>query len=99
MNKWQNDSYIVITWLINICEPFMSVDIMFLSMVKDIWDALKDMYGHEKNISHVYVLYKYMFNLHQDRCFVNDYFVVVIGKLDELTVNHPIAMDATILKQ
>ena len=57
------------------------------------------MYGHEKNISHVYVIYEQIFNFCQDGQSVNIYFVVLKGKWDELTDYHPITIDTTVLKQ
>ncbi|KAL0311158.1 UNVERIFIED_CONTAM: Retrovirus-related Pol polyprotein from transposon RE2 [Sesamum angustifolium] len=42
---------LVMTWLLNSIEEFVSANVMFLTTTKAMWDALHDMYSHEKNIS------------------------------------------------
>ncbi|KAK4397606.1 Retrovirus-related Pol polyprotein from transposon RE2 [Sesamum angolense] len=54
------------TWLLNSMEESVSANVMFLNTAKAMWDALHDMYSHEKNISRVFELYERLFSLKQD---------------------------------
>ncbi|KAL0386536.1 UNVERIFIED_CONTAM: hypothetical protein Slati_4545400 [Sesamum latifolium] len=63
---------------------------MFLSSAKEIWDTLRDMYSHEKNVSHVFELYEKLFSLKQDGRSVTDYFASLKGVPDEILLYHPL---------
>ncbi|KAL0289695.1 UNVERIFIED_CONTAM: hypothetical protein Sangu_2605800 [Sesamum angustifolium] len=58
-----------------------------------MWDALHDMYFHEKNISRVFELYE-IFSLKQDGRTVSDYFALLKGTSDEILLYHPLSCDA-----
>ncbi|KAL0293790.1 UNVERIFIED_CONTAM: hypothetical protein Sangu_3231200 [Sesamum angustifolium] len=59
-----------------------------------MWDALHDMYSHEKNISRVFELYERLFSLKQDGRAVSDYFALLKGTSDEILLYHPLSCDA-----
>ncbi|KAL0313828.1 UNVERIFIED_CONTAM: Retrovirus-related Pol polyprotein from transposon TNT 1-94 [Sesamum angustifolium] len=82
------------TWLLNSMEESVSANVMFLNTAKAMWDALHDMYSHEKNISRVFELYERLFSLKQDGRAVSDYFALLKGTSDEILLYHPLSCDA-----
>ncbi|KAL0336490.1 UNVERIFIED_CONTAM: Retrovirus-related Pol polyprotein from transposon RE2 [Sesamum radiatum] len=82
------------TWFLNSMEESVSANVMFLTTAKAMWDALHDMYPHEKNISRVYELYERLFSLKQDGRAVSDYFALLKGTSDEILLYHPLSCDA-----
>jgi len=88
----------------------VSVGLMFLCTVKDIWDTLKDMYNNEKNISRVFELYeqnisrvfelyKQLFTLRIGDRSLFEYYSTLKGVLDELNVHQPLVTDLRALKE
>ncbi|KAK4390000.1 Retrovirus-related Pol polyprotein from transposon TNT 1-94 [Sesamum angolense] len=75
-------------------EESVSANVMFLNTAKAMWDALHDMYSHEKNISRVFELYERLFSLKQDGRAVSDYFALLKGTSDEILLYHPLSCDA-----
>jgi len=64
-NDWVASDFSVMTWLLNniyIHEKF-SVSVIFLKVVKEMHDTLKEMYSNEQNISCVADLYEQLFSL------------------------------------
>lgn len=57
------------------------------------------MYRYKKNINHVYSLYEQIFTLRREKRSINDYFAVLKGKCNEVTIYHFIINDATVQKQ
>ncbi|KAK4402403.1 Retrovirus-related Pol polyprotein from transposon RE1 [Sesamum angolense] len=95
-STWQQVDYSIMTWLLNSMEESVSANIMFLTTAKAMWDALRDMYFHEKNISRVFELYERLFSLKQDGRAVSDYFALLKGTSDEILLYHPLSSDAQI---
>ena len=60
-----------------------------------MWDALREMFFNDKNISRVFELYEKLFSHTQDTQSVNDYFSTLKGLADEILVYHPLSCDAT----
>ena len=59
---WLFGDYCVMTWLLNNLKENISSSVMFLNIVKVMWDTLK-LYGNEKNPSRVFEIYKHLFEL------------------------------------
>lgn len=63
---------------------------LFLKTAKEIWDALREMYSHEKNITRVYELYENLFS--RDRS-LSDYYATLKGMWEELNIYQPLSAD------
>lgn len=50
-SNWQQDDYSIMTWLLNSMESTISINVMFLSTTKEMWDALSEMYSQEECLS------------------------------------------------
>ena len=50
LDEWQQDDFMIITWLQNSMEPYASVNFMFLETGKQIQDAVKEAYSLKKKI-------------------------------------------------
>lgn len=48
--NWQQDDYSIKTWLLNNMESTVSSNVMFLSIVKEMWDAISKMFSQDKNV-------------------------------------------------
>ena len=55
----------MMTWLLSGLEKKISDSVMFLPTTKDMWDALKVLYGNEKNRSRAFEIYECLFELKQ----------------------------------
>ncbi|KAL0342592.1 UNVERIFIED_CONTAM: hypothetical protein Scaly_1921800 [Sesamum calycinum] len=82
------------TWLLNSMEESVIANVVFLTTDKAMWDALHDMYSHEKSISRVFELYERLFSLKQDGRAVSDYFASLKGTTNEILLYHPLICDA-----
>ena len=91
-------NYSVMTWLLNSLEEKISVSVMFLTTVKEMWDTLKVMYGNEKNPLRVFELYERLFELKQGDKFVPEFYGELKGLIDELAMHQPAVTDATTLR-
>ncbi|KAG6431871.1 hypothetical protein SASPL_103441 [Salvia splendens] len=94
-DTWCADDCSVMTWLLNSLEPAISQNIMCLDSAKAMWDALREMFFNDKNVSRVFELYEKLFSHTQDTQSVNDYFSTLKGLADEILVYHPLSCDAT----
>ncbi|XP_042056533.1 uncharacterized protein LOC121801150 [Salvia splendens] len=94
-DTWYADDYSVMTWLLNSLEPAISQNIMYLDSAKAMWDALREMFFNDKNVSRVFELYEKLFSHTQDTQSVNDYFSTLKGLADEILVYHLLSCDAT----
>lgn len=94
-DTWCADDCSVMTWILNSLEPAISQNIMCLDTAKAMWDALREMFFNDKNISRVFELYEKLFSHTQDTQSVNDYFSTLKGLADEILVYHPLSCDAT----
>ncbi|KAH6798462.1 hypothetical protein C2S51_034946 [Perilla frutescens var. frutescens] len=92
---WSQSDCSVMTWLLNSMDESVSKNIMFLDIAKAMWDALREMYSNDKNVSRVFELYEKLFSHCQDGQSVNDYFSTLKGLADEILVYHPLSCDAT----
>ncbi|KAG6400916.1 hypothetical protein SASPL_137761 [Salvia splendens] len=89
-DTWCADDCSVMTWLLNSLEPAISQNIMCLYSAKAMWDALREMFVNDKNVSRVFELYEKLFSHTQDTQSVNDYFSTLKGLADEILVYHPL---------
>ncbi|KAG6385467.1 hypothetical protein SASPL_154302 [Salvia splendens] len=94
-DTWCADDCSVMTWLLNSLEPAISQNIMCLDSAKAMWDALREMFFNDKNVSRIFELYEKLFSHTQDTQSVNDYFSTLKGLADEILVYHPLSCDAT----
>ena len=65
---------------------------MFLvwSLLKGIWDTLKELYSSEQNLPRIYQLCQDLFSLQQGDRSVEEYFSTLKGMWDELNVYQPL---------
>lgn len=82
------------TWLLNNMEATINSNVVFLSIAKEMWDALSKMYSYYKNVSRVYEFYGKMFNLRQGGRLINEYYVNLKGAMDELVIYYHMTTDA-----
>ncbi|KAG6386092.1 hypothetical protein SASPL_154979 [Salvia splendens] len=94
-DTWCADDCSVMTWILNSLEPAISQNIMCLDSAKAMWDAIREMFFNDKNVSRVFELYEKLFSHTQDTQSVNDYFSTLKGLADEILVYHPLSCDAT----
>lgn len=80
-------------------ELIIASDVMFLTLVKKIWEMLKETYAHEKNISWVFEIYEWLFSLQQGDQSVQDLYTFLRAFMDELEIHQLIVFDAKILKE
>ena len=84
---WLSGDYCVMTWLLNNLEEKFSSSVMFLTIVKEMWDTLKVMYENKKNSSRVFEIYECMFELkHGDRS-VLEFYRELKSLIDELEMH------------
>ena len=76
----------------------ISGSIMFLSIVKEMWDTLKVMYENEKNLSRVFEIYKGMFKLKQGDRSVTEFYRELKSLIDELEMHQRVVTDAVTLR-
>ena len=63
-------------------ESTIATDVMFLTLVKKIWEMLKETYAHEKNISWVFEIYEWLFSLQQGDQSVQDLYTFLRAFMD-----------------
>ena len=80
-------------------EPSISLNVMFLSSAKEIWESIHKMFSMEKNVSQVYKVYQNLFLLQQNDKSSSEYYNMFKGLIDKLHKYHPITSDVDILKQ
>ena len=74
-------------------EGKVSAYAMFLKVAKQIQDTLKEMYGHEKNISRIFEHYEQLFTIQQGDQSVVNYYASLRGILDKLDLYQPLVLD------
>ncbi|KAG8369509.1 hypothetical protein BUALT_Bualt14G0021000 [Buddleja alternifolia] len=95
---WLATNYCVRSWLINSIEERIS-SVIFLPIAKPIWDMLHELYGHEKNISHIFELYEQLFSLQQGDYSVTELNTTLHGILYEIDIHQPLLLDMIKLRE
>ena len=52
--KWEQDNYLMMTWLWNNMKSTVSANFIFLDTAKEIWEVVRDTYSIKKNASWVF---------------------------------------------
>ncbi|GKF16345.1 hypothetical protein Tco_0061263, partial [Tanacetum coccineum] len=89
----------VMSWILNSMEHNIAEIFSYSESSKDLWEAVRDMYGNQNNSSRIFQIQLDIANLRQDR----NSFVSLLGKLkglwNELEVYRPHSVDPTILRK
>jgi len=86
------------TRLLNSLEDKIGSNVMFLTIAKETWDTLKVMYGNEKNLSRVFKIYEWRFDLKQGDKSVPEFYDELKGLIDELEMHQPAVSNAATLR-
>ncbi|XP_059657703.1 uncharacterized protein LOC132304155 [Cornus florida] len=92
----------VMSWLWNSMEPSIASTFMFVNTAKAIWDAIKETYSMDTNISRIYSLYEKIFHSHQSDFSsqgLGEYYSNFKSLLDELNQYHPLTTNPDVLKR
>lgn len=54
LEQWQMNNDIVCSWLLNSMEPSISGIFLLCDTAKDMWDSVKEMFGHQQNFAHIF---------------------------------------------
>ena len=88
------------SWLLNIMEPHAKI-FSYSEYAADLWDAVKEMFGNQNNVAHMFQLTKKDIScLHQEGKSFVQYFENIKNMWNELVIYWPHIIDAaTLLKQ
>ncbi|KAF8389520.1 hypothetical protein HHK36_026215 [Tetracentron sinense] len=81
-------------WILNCMEPAISKTFMFVSTVKELWNAVTESYSFKKNYVRVYELIDTISKFRQGEKTLNEYYARLRGLSDELNHFQPISCSA-----
>ncbi|KAK1265656.1 hypothetical protein QJS04_geneDACA014974 [Acorus gramineus] len=90
-NQWEINNCTVLGWLFNSMETQIYNMFMYHDTVDSLWAALKKTYGHARNDSRIYELYKDIAQATQGTQSVTDYFGFLQARWEELAHYEPLS--------
>lgn len=64
--EWHPIDKLVMSWLLNSMEPKISEIFAFSGNALDLWESIRDFYGHQKNAAHIFELQREIAEVKQD---------------------------------
>ncbi|GJW92346.1 retrovirus-related pol polyprotein from transposon RE2 [Tanacetum coccineum] len=96
---WLPKDQMVMSWILNSMERNIAEIFSYSESSKDLWEAVRDMYGNQNNSARIFQIQLDIANLRQD----GNSFVNLLGKLkglwNELEVYRPHSVDPKILRK
>ncbi|GKF14941.1 retrovirus-related pol polyprotein from transposon RE2, partial [Tanacetum coccineum] len=94
---WLSKDQMVMSWILNSMEHNIAEIFSYSESSKDLWEAVRDMYGNQNNSACIFQIQLDIANLRQD----GNLFVNLLGKLkglwNELEIYRPHSVHPTIL--
>src|SRR3954468_15676301 len=97
--KWKAHDYAVKSWMTSTMEPDVARSFLMMATAKEIWDACKETYGNETNISRVYELHGQLHSLKLADKSYQDYYSQFRSIITELEIYQPVVPDINTIKQ
>ena len=97
--KWKAHNYAVKSWMTSTMEQDVARSFLMIATAKEIWDACKETYGNETNISRVYELHGQLHSLKLADKSYQDYYSQFRSIVTELEIYQPVVSDIATIKQ
>ena len=80
-------------------EPYASVNFIFVETIKQIWDAVKEVYSQEKNTSRIHQLYEHIFGAEQNEKPLSEHYAFQKEMWEEWNVYKPLFADIEVQRR
>ncbi|KAG5531543.1 hypothetical protein RHGRI_026223 [Rhododendron griersonianum] len=97
--EWKSENQYTMSLLLNSMEPKIAEIFTFAESAKELWESVRDLYGHQNNAARIYQLQQNINNCKQgDRSFV-EYLGELKSMWDELGLYRPPTTNLATLQQ
>ncbi|KAF7140817.1 hypothetical protein RHSIM_Rhsim06G0127400 [Rhododendron simsii] len=97
--EWKSENQYTMSLLLNSMEPKIAEIFTFTESAKELWESVRDLYGHQNNAARIYQLQQNINNCKQgDRSFV-EYLGELKSMWDELGLYRPPTTNLATLQQ
>jgi hypothetical protein len=96
---WRTTNDRIITSLVMSMEPTVADLFMTADTAHELWEAVKNMYGQQKNFSHIYRLMQEIQQEKQGSRSNTEYLGALKKKKDELRTYRPVTTDLTTIQK
>lgn len=98
-SNWAKEDVQVRSWLWNSMEAHVSCDVMLIATAYAVWTSVKETYGSEGNIQHIYEVCEDIFLTKQGSRPLHEHYSFVKAKWEELNLRQPYPGDLSTWKR
>ncbi|KAF3780475.1 hypothetical protein EJ110_NYTH39156 [Nymphaea thermarum] len=86
---WDEDNYIVMSWIMNSVESHIAPTIAYYTKAKDMWSFLRKTYSHATNVIKILQLEEELCNIRQGDQDLSQYFATLTAAYEQLKALRP----------
>ncbi|KAF3784913.1 hypothetical protein EJ110_NYTH29302 [Nymphaea thermarum] len=87
--EWDEDNYIVMSWIMNSVEFHIAPTITYYTKAKDMWSFLRKTYSHATNVIKILQLEEVLCNIQQGHQDLSQYFATLAAAYERSKALHP----------
>ncbi|KAF3778371.1 hypothetical protein EJ110_NYTH43384 [Nymphaea thermarum] len=86
---WEEDDNMIMAWIMNNVQPQIASTITYYTIVKEMWEFLRQTYSQDKNVGKIFQIEEELHNLRQKNQDLSQYFAFVKATYERLKFLRP----------